>query len=155
MQQALLLDYLGITQWYPNKFSHPWYANNKLLIEITQAIFQVKCLVLLPVKDVSNKIDLAVQKVLTGMLGVLKLTATELAIAKIAMGDRILTVYDWQQIFAEVAVWQPKFILQLDKTVSFASACSKAIVLQTYHPEHLLHNPADKAIAYRDLLTLK
>jgi hypothetical protein len=154
MHNSVLLDNLGIQQWWPRKLRHPWYKTQQVVVTVTPAILLVKCLVLLPLKK-NEKTELtpAVEKILTGMLSVLDLAENELSIAKIYARTEQLTEQNWQQVFTEIAVWQPRFILQLDKT---APVCSyPTIVGQTYHPEHLWQNQQDKAAAYKDLLAFK
>lgn len=154
MQSNSLLNYLGVPQWYPRKSQHPWYQEDRVIVEVFPAIFKVKCLVLLPMQKSNMKFyDPKVNKVLTGMLGVLDLAPEELSIAKIYAVDEQLTAQDWQQVLLEVDRFQPKFVLQLDKTGPLGR--NDKTWLQTYHPDHLRHNQQDKVAAYHDLLTLK
>ena len=154
MQENYLLNHLGVALWYPRKLQHPWYKENRVIVEVSPAIFHVKCLVLLPMQKSSIEFyDPKVNKVLTGMLGVLDLTPDELSIAKIHAVNKQLTVQDWQQVLLEVDRWQPKFVLQLDKTAPLC--CNDGSWVQTYHPVNLVQNPQDKAATYNDLLTLK
>ncbi len=154
MREGSLLNYLGIQQWYPCKLKHPWYSGDKIIVDVLPAIFQVKCMVLLPVKKGCAELcDPIAKKILTGMLGVLHLTHEELSIATIYTADEHITMQDWQQAFVDIAYWQPKFILQLDKTMPLCR--DNKTLIQTYHPAHLAQNQQDKVAAYQDLLTLK
>lgn len=147
----ILLQNIGIQQWYPRKSRHPWYQQQDTVIDIGPAIFRARCMILLPLYD-KQELSIAANKILTGMLTVLKLLAKEIAIAKIYTIKLKLNNTDWQQIFMELNCWQPQFILQLEK--SWQKRDDKRIVA-TYHPEYLVAHKLEKANAYQDLLTLK
>lgn len=151
MRNGVLLQDFGFQQWYPRKSRHGWYQEKDLVVEVLPTILKVKCLILLPIynkKEFSSQIN----KILYGMLSVLALAKDELSVAKVYTTSSNITEQDWQQIFAEINIWQPQFILQLDKN---APMTSDNRLVQTYHPEHLAMNQQDKTAAYQELLTLK
>lgn len=147
----MLLQDFGFQQWYPRKSRHNWYQDNDVVVEVLPTILQVKCLVLLPIY-IKKEISPQVRKILNGMLGVLALAKNELSIAKIYTINTYFTERDRQQITREIHIWQPQFILQLDKT---AAIINDNKMLQTYHPEHLAMHQQDKVLAYQELLSFK
>jgi hypothetical protein len=150
MNGVLLQDF-GLQQWYPRKLRHPWYKKNNVIVEVTPAILKIKCLILLPMYT-KKEFSLQANKVLSGMLGVLALAKDELSIAKIYTNNNFFTKQDKSKINEEIQIWQPQFILQLEKNTTIIEDNK---VLQTYHPEHLVMHQEDKTLAYQELLTIK
>ena len=153
MQSKQVLAQIGIQQWYPRKLQHPWYSRQPIIVDVAPAIFQVKCMVLLPCQQ-THPFDYNTNKILTGMLGVLQLTATQISIAKIYTKEHELDANAWLQVWQEVGNFQPEFILLLDKGARVGGRTDPSLTI-SFHPQHLAKHPPDKAEAYRDLLTLK
>jgi hypothetical protein len=139
------LNALGLTVWQPRGFRHPEFAP----IVPTQVRVNSRCLILLYCdRDTPETLQPATQKILTGMLSVLELPASDMMQA---------TIYgatpDLQAISITIKQWQPQYILQLDMDLpEFNFGVSS---VRTFSPQYLLQNPQSKAQAYKSLLSLR
>jgi len=139
------LNALGLTVWQPRGFRHPEFSP----IVPEQLRVNSRCLVLLYCEcDTPVPLEPAAQKILTGMLSVLDLSASDVMQA---------TIYgaapDLQVISAIIKQWQPQHILQLDMglpEINIGRSC-----VRTFSPQYLLQNPQYKSQAYKSLLSLR
>ncbi len=136
---------LGLTVWQPRGFRHP--ESSPLVPEFLR--INARCLVLLYSASYTPvPLELAAQKILTGMLSVLELAANNIMQA---------TIYgatpDLQVISTIIKQWQPQYILQLDIDLpefDYGVSC-----VRTFSPQYLLQNPKCKSQAYQSLLSLR
>lgn len=139
------LNALGLTVWMPRGFRHPEFS--PIVPELVRV--NSRCLVLLySPYNAPVPVQADAQKILTGMLSVLDLSADNIMQA---------TIYgatpDLQAISTIIKQWQPQYILQLDMDLpefNIGICC-----VRTFSPQYLLQNPQYKSQAYKSLLSLR
>jgi len=154
------LSELGVDIWWPRATRHPRFSRENIKIEILPLQMHARCLVLLPMNFSYTKESQALecqvlewQELLDKMLCVLELDECELVIAKIYSEHATLSTDDWQQVAVTISQWQPRLVLQFAPELPLCMGGLGGVT--TFHPQHLLECPQDKAIAYQDLLKLK
>jgi hypothetical protein len=133
------LDYLGLVVYQPRK------PTTHIIPEHIR--INALCLVLVYADQEPTAGNPQQQKILYGMVSVLELAANQIMYASI-MGPEP----DFNIIRAQIALWQPEYILQLsmETPVIVRQNC-----VRTFSPAYLLHNPQYKAQAYKTLLGLR
>ncbi len=150
----VMMNAMGLTLWWPRSVRHPELPFKTWKICASPLIFNAQCFVLLPVYQLKcGKRDLKESKILQGMLNVLELPEKTICVAKIYAQQPKLNERDWKEIFDEISMLQPFFVLQLERDVK--SSFIDQRLMRTYCPTHLLEHPEDKKVTYQHLLILK
>lgn len=140
---------LGLSVWEPRALKHPSLAADNTLIIPDTIRINARCLVLLFTPQLTPAIiEVAEQKILTGMLGVLELSPDDLMVVNVYSQNPDLLL-----ITSKLQQWAPYAVLQLTMDLPVLNVATNLV--RTYGPNFLVHNPQHKAAAYKDLLTLR
>lgn len=173
-----ILDSMGITQWQVRPATQITLTpcTNTVRLVSNKPLFCARCLVLLPTNPHKNSSE--ENKVLTGMLQVLELSAEELGIAWLEEPLEATSTLSTSEnpilssLLPQIIQWAPysllimgeSFLKTLDDNntvfdeyrLQLQHFCGLDIPLQaTYYPSELLTKPENKKKAYRDLLAHK
>lgn len=151
MHPIKILKNCGITYYKPKLIFYPNATTDNELLNIVPNVIAASCLAVVTLPEPVKTLSVDAEKIFNGMLGVLELPHSLLAVAKVRVPHTTTTTF-WQEVSAQLQYNQPKHILWLGEgdVTHFTVP-----VYKTYHPEYLCNNKQDKRAAFQVLLKLK